>query len=229
MARGNSQNPLLQFMDFVQEPLRTQVYNRRTEIRRPRGRTLIEEGIPSTDVFFLREGEAEVRLYSTRWREMVYLHTLGPGDIFGEISALDGKSRSASVEALSKLVVADVLRASDFLACLESSPAASIWLARRMASGFRRLTDKVFELSALNVSARIHCELLRLADKGEKSNGRIVVDPAPNHQELADRVGTNREAVTREMGYLSKQKIIEYKRRKLVILDLPALEKAIQR
>jgi CRP-like cAMP-binding protein len=87
----------------------------------------------------------------------------------------------------------------------------------------------VFELSALNVSARIHCELLRLAGRGEQSNGRIVVDPAPNHQELADRVGTNREAVTREMGFLSKQKIIEYKRRKLVFLDLTALEKAAQR
>jgi CRP-like cAMP-binding protein len=228
MARGNTQNTLLQFLDLVQEPLRTQVYNRRTEIRRTRGRTLIQEGVPSTDVFFLREGEAEVRLYSSRWREMVYLHTLRPGDVFGEISALDGKSRSANVEALSNLV-ADMLHAGDFTACLDSSPAAALWLARRMASGLRRLTDKVFELSALNVSARIHCELLRLADRAERSNGRIVVDPAPNHQELADRVGTNREAVTRELGYLSKQKIIEYKRRKLVFIDLPALEKAIQR
>src|ERR1051326_91839 len=228
MARGNTPNTLLQFLDLVQEPLRTQVYNRRTEIRRTPGRTLIQEGIPSTDVFFLREGEAEVRLYTSRWREMVYLHTLRPGDIFGEISALDGKSRSANVEALSNLV-ADALRASDFMACLESSPAASIWLAKRTSSSLRRLSDKVFELTAMNVSARIHCELLRLAARGEKLNGRIVVDPAPNHQELADRVGTNREAVTREIGYLSKQKIVEYKRRKLVFIDLPALERATQR
>jgi CRP-like cAMP-binding protein len=228
MARGGTQNTLLQFLDLVPEPLRMQVYNRRAEIRRAKGRTLIQEGIPCTEVFFLREGEAEVRLYSSRGREMVYLHTLRPGDVFGEISALDGKSRSASVEALSNLV-ADTLRVGDFLACLDSSPAAGIWLARRMASGLRRLTDKVFELTALNVSGRIHCELLRLAAGGERSNGRIVVDPAPNHQELADRVGTNREAVTREMGFLSKQKIIEYKRRKLVILDLTALQRATQR
>src|SRR4051812_42295789 len=179
MARGNTQNTLLEFLDLVQEPLRTQVYNRRTEIRRTQGRTLIQEGVPSTEVFFLREGEAEVRLYSSRRREMVYLHTLRPGDIFGEISALDGKSRSATVEALSDLI-ADTLRASDFVACLDSSPAAGIWLAKRMASSLRRLTDKVFELTALNVSARIHCELLRLADRGVKSNGHIVVDPAPN-------------------------------------------------
>jgi len=228
MARRNTQNPLQQFLDFVPEPLRTQVYNRRTELRRSAGRTLIQEGIPPTEVFFLREGEAVVRLYSSRGREMVYLHTLGPGDIFGEISALDGKSRSANVEALSDLV-ADTLRTSDFVACLESSPAASIWLAKRTASSVRRLTDKVFELTALNVSARIHCELLRLAARGEKLNGHIVVDPAPNHQELADRVGTNREAVTREMGYLSKQNIVEYKRRKLVFIDLPALERTTQR
>jgi CRP-like cAMP-binding protein len=228
MARGSTQNTLMEFLDLVPEPLRTQVYHRRTEIRRTPGRTLIQEGIPCTEVFFLRAGEAEVRLYSSHWREMVYLHTLGPGDVFGEISALDGKARSANVEALSHLV-ADTLRASDFVACLNSSPAAGIWLAKRMASSLRRLTDKVFELSALNVSARIHCELLRLADRGLKSNGHIVVDPAPNHQELADRVGTNREAVTREIGYLSKQKIVEYKRRKLVFIDLAALERGIQR
>ena len=228
MARVSSPNPLLQFLEHVPEPLRSEVYNRRTEIRRAQGRTLIQEGIPSTEVFFLREGEAEVRLYSSRWREMVYLHTLRAGDIFGEIAALDGKSRSANVEALSN-VVADAVRASDFMACLEGSPAASVWLARRMASSLRRLTDKVFELTALNVTGRIHCELLRLATLGEPSDNRIVVDPAPNHQELADRVGTNREAVTREMGFLSKRKILEYKRRKLVFIDPKALERLTQR
>src|SRR6185295_4275970 len=103
---------------------------------------------------------------------------------------------------------------------------AGVWLARRLASGIRRLTEQVFELSALNVQTRIHCELLRLAQKGESRNGVIEVSPALTHAELASRVGTHREAVTREMQTLSDMGIIRYGRGSLSILDLARLEQA---
>jgi CRP-like cAMP-binding protein len=86
------------------------------------------------------------------------------------------------------------------------------------------LTKKVFELSALNVQARIHCELLRLAQNGERRNGSIEVRSAPTHAELANRIGTHREAVTRELGALSEQGIIRYGRHSLIILDLARLQ-----
>src|SRR5262249_24209531 len=101
--------------------------------------------------------------------------------------------------------------------------------ARRLATGVRRLTEQVFELSALNVQTRIHCELLRLAQKGERRNGGIEVRPAPTHAELASRIGTDREAVTREMRVLSNGKIIRHGRGKLMIIDLDRLEQAAQR
>jgi CRP/FNR family cyclic AMP-dependent transcriptional regulator len=227
MITGTSQDCLREFLEHVPEPLRTEVNNRLSEIRRNKGQSLIVENDLSRDVFFLRKGQAEVRLYPFKWPE-VYIHTLSPGDMFGELAALDGKPRSASIEALSNLV-ADRLCEDDFMACLESSPAAGIWLARRLVLSVRRLTERVFELRALNVSGRIHCELLRLADKGERTSEGIVINPAPTHQELADRAGTHREAVTRELGYLSKVKIIRRKKRKLVIIDLAALEKSVQR
>jgi CRP-like cAMP-binding protein len=93
----------------------------------------------------------------------------------------------------------------------------------------RRLTEQVFELSALNVQTRIHCELLRLAQKGEPCSGGIEVRPAPTHAELASRIGTHREAVTREMQALSKAKIIRHSRRNLMIIDLARLEQATRR
>jgi CRP-like cAMP-binding protein len=148
--------------------------------------------------------------------------------MFGEIAALDGEPRSASIQAASDLVLI-AMRSSDFMTCLESSPAAGIWLARQLASHSRRLTEQVFELSALNVQARIHCELLRLAQKGEQRNGAIEVRPAPTHAELASRIGTHREAVTRELRLLSKERIIRYGRRSLMIVDLARLEQTSRR
>jgi DNA-binding Lrp family transcriptional regulator len=50
------------------------------------------------------------------------------------------------------------------------------------------------------------------------------IDPAPTHAELANRIGTHREAVTREMRVLVERKIIKASRRSLEFVDLPRLE-----
>jgi CRP/FNR family cyclic AMP-dependent transcriptional regulator len=227
MSEGSSQSTELQLLNYVPAALRTQLTHRLRVIRAAKGRTLVEKGSRSTDVFFLREGQAEVVLYSASGRE-VCVNTVGPGDIIGEIAALDGEPRSASVVASSDLLVV-AMHANDFMTCIESSPVAGIWLARRLASGMRRLTEQVFELSALNVQTRIHCELLRLAQRGEQRNGGIEVRPAPTHAELASRIGTHREAVTREMRVLTEGKIIRHGRRSLMIIDLARLEQAAHR
>ena len=227
MNGGLSQSTQLQLLKYLPDPLRAEIARRLRVIRAPKGRTLVEKGSGSTDVFFLLEGRAEVLLYSSNGRE-VCIHNIGPGDMFGEIAVLDGEPRSASIVASSDMMIV-AMRASDFMACFESSPAAGIWLARRLASGMRRLTEQVFELSALNVQTRIHCELLRLAQKGEPCSGGIEVRPAPTHAELASRIGTHREAVTREMQVLSKGKIISHGRRSLMIIDLARLEQATRR
>lgn len=227
MNAGASQSTQLQLLKYLPDTLRTEITHRLRVIRASKGRTVVEKGSDSTDVFFLLEGRAEVLLYSSSGRE-VCVNNVGPGDMFGEIAVLDGGPRSASIVASSDLLIV-AMRGNDFMTCFESSPAAGLWLARRLASGMRRLTEKVFELSALNVQTRIHCELVRLAQKGEQRSGGIEVRPAPTHAELASRIGTHREAVTREMQALSKGKIIRYGRRSLIIVDLARLEQAARR
>jgi CRP-like cAMP-binding protein len=227
MSTGFSQSVQLQLLRRVPEPLRTDITHGLRVIKAPRGRTLVEKGSRSTDVFVVLEGQAKVLLYSANGREVI-VHDVGPGDLFGDIAVLDGEPRSASIVASSELRVA-VMRSSDFMAALESSPGAGIWLARTLASSVRRLTRHVFELSALNVQTRIHCELLRLARRGQQHNGVVEVRPAPTHAELASRVGTHREAVTRELRLLSDRNVIRYGRRSLTIIDPARLEQVLDR
>jgi CRP/FNR family transcriptional regulator, cyclic AMP receptor protein len=222
MSGGSSHGSRLEILKFAPEALRREIAQRLRVIRAPKGRTLVEKGSRSTDVFFLLEGRAKVQLYSPDGKE-VTVHDIGPGDMFGEIAVLDGEPRSASIVASSELLIV-AMSAKEFMACIEHSPTAGVWLSRALASSVRRLTEKVFELSALNVQARIHCELLRLAQKGEQRDGAIEVRPAPTHAELANRIGTHREAVTRELGVLSERGIIRYGRRSLMILDLARLQ-----
>jgi len=223
MGAAASQITQLQLLKYVPDSLRTEIAGRLRSIRASKGRTVVEKGSRSEEVFFLLEGQAEVLRYSANGRE-VSVNAIGPGDIFGELAALDGGPRSATVTASSDLHML-AMRDNDFMKCLESSPAAGIWLARRLAAGMRRLTEQVFELSALNVQTRIHCELLRLAQRGVSDNGTIAVRPAPTHAEFASRVGTHREAVTREIQALTKANIIRHGRRSLIILDLARLER----
>ena len=227
MRGGDSHSTRLELLTHVPDALRKEIAQRLRVIRAPKGRTLVEKGSTSADVFFVLEGRAEVVLYSSSGRE-VSVHNIGPGDMFGELAVLDGGTRSASIVASSELVVA-AMRAPDFMKCIESSPAAGIWLARGLASSVRRATEQIFELSALNVQARIHCELLRMAQKGEPRSGGIEVRNAPTHAELANRIGTHREAVTREMKALSDMKIIRHGRRSLMIIDLARLEQSVRR
>jgi CRP-like cAMP-binding protein len=227
MSVAPSQGGRLEILKFAPDALRREITQRLRVIRAAKGRTLVEKGSRSTDVFFLLEGTAKVILYSANGRE-VNVHNIGPGQMFGEISVLDGEPRSASIVASSELVMV-AMRANDFMACIESSPAAGIWLARALALGVRRLTEQVFELCALNVQARIHCELLRLAQRGERRNGSIEVRPAPTHAELATRIGTHREAVTRELRALAEGGIIRHGRRSLIIVDLARLEQVVNR
>jgi len=224
---GGTPHAQPEILKYVPAAIRAEIAPRLRIMRASKGRTLLEKGSRSNEVFFLLQGRAQVVLYSSNGRE-VYVNDIGPGDVFGEIAALDGESRSATIVATSDIVLA-AMRGSDFMHCLESSPAAGIWLARKLALRSRRLIEQVFELSALNVRARIHCELLRLARRGEPGSGGISVRPAPTHAEIANRIGTHREAVTREMQVLAESNIIRHGRGHLVVVDFARLELEAQR
>jgi hypothetical protein len=65
--------------------------------------------------------------------------------------------------------------------------------------------------------------LLRLAGDSEQREGRASISPAPTHFDLAARISTHREAVSREMSALAKRKLIEKRGRALILHDLAGL------
>ena len=109
---------------------------------------------------------------------------------FSEVARY-GAARSASIVAVTD---ARLLAIPDdvFRSVVATSPKAAEWMLRRLTAQVRSLTNRVFEMSALHVQARLHCELLRLART--RGTADALVDPAPTHAELASRIGTHREA-----------------------------------
>ena len=107
---------------------------------------IIEHLDRSDDVFFLVSGEARVIVYSLAGK-VVSFHDLVAGDMFGELPAIDGRPRSASVEARASCLVAS-MKAASFRELTQREPLVLQAVLRQLASTIRRLSTRVYEFSA---------------------------------------------------------------------------------
>ncbi len=196
--------------------------SRSTSVRK--GQIIIAEAAEAQDVYLIRSGKMQISLLSPKGRDVI-LRDVGPGQIIGELAAIDGRSRSASVVALEDSEVA-YMSGPLFIEFLAAEPEAAIWIARRLAAWVRDLTDKAFELATQSVACRVQGELLRLAAAQKAGAGaeEVEIRPMPTHAELAARIGTHREAVSREMAQLAGEGLLRQQGRSLHILSLPALK-----
>lgn len=182
---------------------------------------------PSTEVFFVVEGRLRATIYSSGGREVAF-RDFKAGEFFGDLAAIDGRPRSASVVALAPSVVA-ALPAVHFRDLLERNPQVTHRILLKLVAMVRELTERVFEFSAFAVRHRIHAELLRLAlSGGGDSDREATISPAPTHQEIANRISTHREAVSREMQILTKAGLLRRERGRLIVSDLPRLRQMVE-
>ena len=202
------------------------VLNTRCRWRRYRAdQQIVAHHDQTNDVFFIVSGEVRVVIYSLAGKQITF-RDMGAGTTFGELSAIDGKPRSANVIALTDAVVPS-MPASVFWQVLRDHPEVSARILKQLAGLARNLSERVFEFSALGVKNRIHAELLRLArDHGGDGNSAII-SPAPTHAEIASRVSTHREAVTRELNALDHGGLIERSGGALIISDIPRLARLV--
>jgi CRP/FNR family transcriptional regulator, cyclic AMP receptor protein len=91
----------------------------------------------------------------------------------------------------------------------------------------RALTTRVYEFSTLAVNNRIQAELLRLANLAPQGSNAARIAPAPTHGDIASRVSSHREAVTRELNRLSRIGVIERRGGTLLVKDLDRLAKMV--
>ena len=190
------------------------------------GQIIIGQQDKSSEAFVVIEGSVRVELHSLGGRD-IFLADIAAGGLLGEFAALDGQPRSATVTAISKSVLASI-PGDIFREKVHSTPATADWMARYLVGHIRLLTERVFELKALAVRSRLHCELLRLCvDAGVKGN-RADIAPAPTHAELANRIGSHREAVTRELQYLQSEGIATREGRRMAVEDVARLAEIVR-
>ncbi|MEW2360171.1 Crp/Fnr family transcriptional regulator [Spirillospora sp. NPDC029432] len=125
---------ITRFWDELPERAREALLRAGTNVMIKPGAFLTREHTRASQVFVLRSGA--VKVWVDRGGETVILDVLGPGDVVGELEAVDGGVRDASVEALTR-VQALVLPAARFRAVLDAHPGAAWAVAAVLAERLR--------------------------------------------------------------------------------------------
>lgn len=180
---------------------------------------------PSNDVLFVASGAARV-IHRAANGKQVILGDLGPGGVFGEMAAIDGVPRSASVTTLQRSRIA-TMRASSFIDVLTCEPEVCRAILNLLVGRIRVLNRKLSEHAYLTAVERLYVELLRLSRPRKGQSGQRSVSPPPTQQELAERIGSRREVVSRALGALEKEKLLEKTRGALVLPDPAELNRRI--
>jgi len=170
----------------------------------PKNAIIVNEGDETDSVYVILAGRARVYVSNEQGRE-VQLNVIGPGEYFGEVT-LDGGARSASVMSVDDCRCA-VVKRSELVSLVEKEPRFALHMVRKLASRVRDLTENVRSLALMDVYGRVARLLLDLA---EEKDGRLVIEQALTHKEIASRVGASREMISRifsdlnDGGYLRK-------------------------
>ena len=168
-------------------------------------------------LFILKNGQVKVSIVSEEGREVI-LSLLGPGAVFGELSLLDGKPRSANVVATEETDLL-MLRRADFLQLIYKTPQIATALLAELATRMRKTDRQIEGLALLDVTSRISDTLLQLAtEQGAETADGVTIESRPTHQELANMSGTTRETVSRVLKRLEGQGYINRNGRKITIL-----------
>lgn len=190
-----------------------------------KGKFVISSSNSDTEVFFLISGRIRVSSLAQK-NKQIHFEELLSGMMFGELSAIDGLPRSSDCISMEPCHLATI-SSEKFKRIMITHPRVQHAVLLRLAAMVRGNMQKVYEFSALSVPQRIQCELLRLASDATVDSPQIVLDTAPTHAEIASRVSTHREAVTRELKSLEQTGLITWKKNDYIIHDIARLSELV--
>jgi len=183
------------------------------------GQMIFVEGEPCAGLFIVERGRVKIFKLSPGGREQI-LHIFKAGEGFNDVAALDGGPNPANVMALEPTSVLVIDRPS-MVDLLERYPALSRAVIENLASRARHLVSLVEDLSLRTVVERLAKLLLEQAAEEVDLKG---IPRGLTHAQMAARLGTVREVITRSLHKLEDEGIIKIERHRIIILDREALE-----
>ncbi len=182
----------------------------------PKITTVVHQMDPGDSMFVIVSGKVKVSLYGEDGREII-LNNLYPGDFFGEMALLDSEPRSANVTTTEETTCM-VLKREDFTRQVKRNPSIALNILSEMSRRLRSADEKIGNLALLDVYGRVARELLKISETdGLVTDEGIVIETRPTHQEIASRIGTSRETVSRVLSDLARDGYLTMVGKKIII------------
>ena len=219
MAETTTSFPDGSFLAGLDEADRSELVRGGRPMSLPAGATLLFEGDLSDRVVVVLAGTLRVFSTAANGREIL-VTVAGPGEILGEMSALDGQPHSASVNTVDPAEVV-LVPAEEFRSVLRSNARIATAVALRLTRELRRVVRQRVDLEAYDVPARLAQSLVDLAERLAAGDGEIELPVS--QRELAESCGASREAVTKALGSFRARGWVRTGRRSITVVDVDAL------
>jgi CRP/FNR family cyclic AMP-dependent transcriptional regulator len=210
------------FLDVLDEGARADL-GRRSVVRSWRaGSTLVRESDHAGRVLVVQTGRVKVSVITVDGNEVV-LAIRGPGELVGELSAVDGRPHGSTATAMDD-VTCLVIDNEEFGTFLRRYPEAAMAVIQLLAFRLRDADTKRVEFGAYDSVGRVARRLVELADEhGRRSADGVRIMAGLTQSELAGFTGSSREAVSRALRILRDEGLITTHRRGITVHDVDAL------
>jgi len=178
------------------------------------GERLFQKADPPDALFAVRRGQIRIETGASDGSRLT-LNFLGPGELFGEVAALDGQSRTADATA-GEPTELFVLRRDEFLAHLEREPRVAIKLIQLLCRRISWMSERMEESVLQPLPVRLARRLCALASD-------FGAEVHISQQQLGVFVGAARESVNRQLQLWRKDGILDLQRGRILLLNMGRL------
>ena len=193
-----------------------------TQRRYPEGQTIFHMGDEGENLYIIYSGRVKITLPSPQGEEVI-LTILSAGEILGELSFIDGKPRSATVQAIEETEVLSLAR-EDFLNFLRKRFDLALRVLEVLAQRLRETDSLLAESYFLDITSRLAKKILDLGRSfGIREKSGIRIGVRVTQKDLASMVGATRESVNKQLKVLRQRGIIDIVNGHIIILDAEGL------
>jgi CRP/FNR family cyclic AMP-dependent transcriptional regulator len=187
-----------------------------------RNQVILRRGDPNSGMLVIMTGRVRISVVSEDGKE-VTLTVLGPGEVVGEMSLLDGGPCSADVTAQEDCTLL-VIERGQFLALLRSNSELCLRLLSFLTRRLRRANAALEDMALLDVPTRLGRLLTRLAaDYGVPVQSGTRIEVRLSQKDLSSLVGASREKVNRQIRLWEEAGVLAKDSGRMVITDVQAL------
>ncbi len=189
----------------------------------PEGAVLFVEGQTPRGVFVLCSGVVKLSTASKEGKVLI-LKQAEAGEVLGLSAAISGTNYEVTAETATACQL-DFIGRQDLMTLLQKESEvgvhSALWLSREFQGAYRDIHDLVLARSSSGKLARL---LLSCAPPGVQASQELHLRSVMTHEEMAQRIGSSRETVTRLLSELKKKRLIRLEGATLVIRDRTGLQ-----